>query len=48
MIGNFKTEGMHSPELDKLVSQFDNRCKTLAAVYGSEPMQQTDLRLPGL
>ena len=48
MIKIFKTEGMHSPEIDKLVSLFDNRCKALAAVYGSEPMQQTELRLPGL
>ncbi len=44
----FKAEGMHSPELDTLVGLLVDRCKTLGAVYGSEPMQQTELRLPGL
>jgi serine/threonine-protein kinase HipA len=44
----FKTEGMHSAELDTLIGLFADRCKSLSAVYGHEVMSGTARRLPGL
>ena len=44
----FIKEGMHSRELDRLVSLIADRCKLLAKTYGRETLKQTELRLPGL
>lgn len=43
----FKKEGMHTADLDRLVSLITERCKALTATYGSESMEPQDLRLPG-
>ena len=48
MIKVFKTEGMHSTELDTLVGLLAERCKALRSLYGSQAMAGNDLRLPGL
>ena len=44
----FADEGMHTPELDQLVELFADRCRKLAATYGSEPMNRGQLRIPGM
>jgi serine/threonine-protein kinase HipA len=43
----FKSEGMHSAELDKLVGLLVGRCKKLSDAYGSEAMSG-ESRLPGI
>jgi hypothetical protein len=43
----FKSEGMHSAELDKLTGLLAGRCKRLRDAYGSEAMSG-EARLPGI
>ena len=43
----FKSEGMHSAELDNLIGLLADRCKKLSDAYGSEAMSG-ESRLPGI
>ncbi len=43
----FKSEGMHSAELDTLIGLLADRCKKLSDAYGSEAMSG-ESRLPGI